>query len=116
MFFDQRNAFSSIKTELLNAIDEETLDPHDVVLGVPSNRQQNIEVECADGNLTAGVNEGLLQGHQPAPLKYVRAFSKYVWNVWKAVLQTIVTTTPCMVTLCPVNHVEVNLASTEGNP
>eukprot|EP00959_Pyramimonas_sp_CCMP1952_P227936 4766076-Pyramimonas_sp.AAC.1 len=54
------------------------MHPDDIYFGHHSNRQSVNTLDCSDGVGHFQVHEGVLQGHQSAPVKYIRSFDRSV--------------------------------------
>eukprot|EP00959_Pyramimonas_sp_CCMP1952_P095939 2005924-Pyramimonas_sp.AAC.1 len=58
------------------------MHPDDIYFGHHSNRQSVITLDCSDGVGHFQVHEGVLQGRQSAPVKYIRSFDRSALAPW----------------------------------
>jgi hypothetical protein len=100
-FFDQANAFPSVSFRAQQDTDNKTIWEDDKFISEASIFDNTLQIDASDETIFMHNQEGCLQGHQTAPLKYVRTFSEQVLEPWLRTLKLISTTADYMETTCP---------------
>ena len=82
-FFDQANAFPSVSFASQQDTDRKTVHEDDIFISDASIFNNVLQVDASDQTTYLQNSEGVLQGHQTAPLKYVRTFADQVLEPWQ---------------------------------
>eukprot|EP00959_Pyramimonas_sp_CCMP1952_P030892 647899-Pyramimonas_sp.AAC.1 len=75
-FYNRRNAFGSVSLQAFDDADMARAAPGVVGVGAAFNRESRVAIDAQGGQRHLQVNEGVLEGHQSAPSKYIRTFAR----------------------------------------